>query len=32
LENNKMSHQCLLSSKKYIQALEEIKQAYGYEL
>ena len=32
LENNKMSHQCLLSSKKYAQAVEEIKQAYGYEL
>ncbi len=32
LENNKASHQCLLSSKKYLQAVEEIKQAYGYEL
>ena len=32
LENNKMSHQCLLPSKKYLQAVEEIKKAYGYEL
>ncbi len=32
LENNKASHQCLLSSKKYLQAVDEIKRAYGYEL
>lgn len=32
LENNKMSHQCLLPSKKYLQAVEDIKKAYGYEL
>lgn len=30
LENNKMSHQTVLSKKKYEQAVEEIKGAYGY--
>lgn len=28
LENNKMSHQCVLTKKKYEQAVEEIKSAY----
>ena len=28
LENNKLSHQCVLSKKKYEQAVEEIKEAY----
>lgn len=32
LENNKASHQCLLPSKKYLQAVKEIQQAYGNEL
>lgn len=31
LENNKMSHQCTLSKKKYEQAVEEIKSAYHGE-
>ena len=31
LENNKISHQCLLSRKKYEQAVEEIKKAYNGE-
>lgn len=31
LENNKMSHQCTLSKKKYEQAVEEIKNAYNGE-
>lgn len=31
LENNKSSHHCSLSSKKYEQAINEIKQAYGVE-
>ena len=31
LENNKMSHQGVLSKKKYEQAVEEIKQAYNGE-
>lgn len=31
LENNKMSHQCTLSKKKYEQAVEEIKSAYDGE-
>ena len=30
LENNKISHQCVLSKKKYEQAVTEIKRAYGY--
>lgn len=29
LENNKMSHQCVLSRKKYEQAVEEIKDSYN---
>lgn len=29
LENNKMSHQCVLTRKKYEQAVEEIKKAYN---
>lgn len=29
LENNKASHQCLLSKKKYEKALQEIKDSYG---
>ena len=31
LENNKMSHQCVLTKKKYEQAVEEIKKAYNGE-
>ncbi len=31
LENNKISHQCTLSKKKYEQAIEEIKSAYDGE-
>ncbi|MBO7562770.1 MAG: transketolase [Bacteroidales bacterium] len=31
LENNKMSHHCVLSKKKYEQAVQEIKAAYGAE-
>lgn len=31
LENNKNSHQCCLSQKKYEQAVKEIKDAYGVE-
>lgn len=31
LENNKMSHQCTLSKKKYEQATEEIRRAYDGE-
>lgn len=31
LENNKISHQCTLSKKKYEQAVEEIKNAYNGE-
>lgn len=31
LENNKMSHQCTLSKKKYEQAVEEIKNTYDGE-
>lgn len=31
LENNKLSHQCSLSAKKYNQAVQEIKEAYGLE-
>lgn len=31
LENNKNSHQCSLTKKKYEQAVMEIKQAYGME-
>ena len=31
LENNKMSHQCVLTKKKYVQAVEEIKGAYNGE-
>ena len=30
LENNKMSHQTVLTKKKYEQAVAEIKEAYGY--
>jgi len=29
LENNKFAHQTALTQKKYLQALEEIKNAYG---
>lgn len=31
LENNKISHQCSLTKKKYEQAVQEIKSAYGME-
>lgn len=31
LENNKNSHQCSLTKKKYEQAVKEIKEAYGVE-
>lgn len=31
LENNKLSHQCSLTKKKYEQAVNEIKEAYGME-
>lgn len=31
LENNKLSHQCSLTKKKYEQAVQEIKHAYGME-
>ena len=31
LENNKMSHQCVLTKKKYEQAVEEIKNSYDGE-
>lgn len=31
LENNKLSHQCVLTKKKYEQAVEEIKRAYDGE-
>ena len=31
LENNKISHQCSLTKKKYEQAVQEIKHTYGME-
>lgn len=31
LENNKMSHHCSLTKKKYLQAVEDIRKSYGLE-